>query len=290
MNVAIACDHPQHAISILGFVHGTTVDNFRYNGLSTVEKFLIAQNLLVWLIAKGYHEAKSVYWWMREGDLLDYDAYLRDANEIDISLREFLSHEKDGKEKIATELAQRIEKSVVQRAEERLDAKTKQNLLRVTELHMDSRMLPNGTFSQDWLQEEFKSLHLPYISRLTDYILQRKTDPSISEDAFANLHTKMTYDAMLLLQPDMHRSKQHVVLPYLRKSTSSRYNPCVRVINTDREVNDRDGKNRREFYFSKDGSTKFVRETFEVLNNMNVRQIYYGRNPIHTIESAEQWN
>ncbi|KNH06353.1 hypothetical protein XU18_2858 [Perkinsela sp. CCAP 1560/4] len=292
MDVAIACDHPQHAISILGYVQGTTIDNFRYTGVTEVEKFLIGQHLLVWLLQKGYPEARSVYHWMKQRGFLDYDRHYRAGSEIRRSLQLYLAPHGDSKRPVTAEMVKRmiIKHTAEQSIGEVADDRTEQNLLRVTQLHMDYRMFSHGMFSPEWLQQEFKHLQLSYVSQLAEYIVKNRLDSSATDESFDKFHAKVTHETLLLLQPDVQRSAQHTILPYLHKSTPSCQNPCIRVIHSHKRSAFSDTDKNPEFFFANDGSTRFVSETFEVLDNLNVRQIYHGRMPIHTPESVECWN
>ena len=294
MDVAIACDHPQHAMSILGYVHGTTVDNARYDGVTDVEKFIIGRHLLVWLLSKGYPEARSVYFWMQKENFIRHDTFYRNGIEIGGLLKSYFADltKKDPSElqEAQNKLKERIAQATTEGASNRLTPQETQNMLKVTQIHMNYRMFSKGVFSPEWLQREFSRLDIPFVSQLAEYIA--RADASTTPEKFPEEHAKITHNTLLLLQPDQSRSKHHTVLPYFRKSFASRENPNVRIIseNRKRDFANSDDQNRPEFFFSKDGMTKFVTQTHETLSNLNVRQIYYGRKTLQRACPVEQWS
>ena len=297
MDVAIACDHPQHAMSILGFVHGTTVDNVRYQGVTEVEKFIIGRHLLVWLLCKGYPEARSVYHWMQERNFLQHDRHFREGLNLSVLLSKYFASisEKDVQELegMKLDLKKQITEVTSSLPEDQcMNYEHQQNLLKVTQLHAEYRMFTGGAFSPYWLKREFEKLNLPFVSQLAEYVAQLTTKAGLMTEEFKQNHAKVTHSIMLLLQPDQKKSAHNTVLPYFRKSFESRANPNVRIIAQSKRQDfesPRD-KKRPEFFYQKDGMTRFVSETHETFSNLNVRQMYYGRNTIQTPETAEHWN
>ena len=297
LDVALQVNHPQHVLTVLGIVHGTKTDNFRYREVPSTIKYELGRRALVWMLTKSYPHARTVYKWLYDQKLLNYDVEEVAGNKIGELLTEVMTRsetsesDNDSVAESITDLLSENNLVVQQKISQKI-------LLLVTQIHMEYTFCHEGTFTITWLEREFFPIDLHAVVRLSRDVARAQrsnaTDIAVHEGEEVS-DVDIAYSVhkiLLLLSPDLRRPSQSSLLPYLHKSKPSRHNPNVRVVPAAEELQHRGllpFQAGYSFYHDKNGAVRTVTESYPILDSTNVAQMYHGRDAVQRYAKPETW-
>lgn len=279
MRVAIAANNRPRVMWVYNLMRGRFYENqFVRAEIDPLWQYRITTLALSYLLDHhAAEEAKVLYQYLREAQLLDSDLQIRRGQQMQAALAEGKPVTMDDALLKETSLMQAAEQIAVLVAE----AVREQHMPHEASLHRlsDKRekdVLSVGSAAVNWLQEKYLDLDVLCVLRLARFMGTR--------DLMANEQQAFVERASswLSLLSNSAEQMDAVPLTYLRKSKKSAVNDLVRIGWAPEDtLNTRllPSEDQFSFYYHKDA--RFVRESYPPAGD-SIASRYLAMQPVHT--------